>query len=53
MLRQLLSHQLALQIRFTDNSGKLAFGSTKLSTAVKGTIGLGIQLFKIHKEIQT
>jgi len=35
-MRHLLTHQVALQYRFTNNSGKLPFGQLKLAQAVRG-----------------
>ena len=39
ILRYVLSHELALKIRYTGNTGKIAFGSLRLANAVRSEDG--------------
>jgi hypothetical protein len=36
ILRALLAHDLAIKLRFTDQTKKVAFGSLKIAAAVRG-----------------
>lgn len=37
IMRVIISHELSLKLRFTDQSGKEPFGKTLIAKAIRGT----------------